>query len=520
MFPGFRQSHSPLQPTLIDDTLGSGESVSPNSPRMRPMQHRCSPTPSPPVMVATRAPGPGFPSGYVASFRHVQDPDDTPRSGDTILVSLMDDGRHPDIIQEAGIRGLPPIDFSGDGNHRGDRQLTPDYSRRPRFNDRGYGDSVGDENTVKEQSSGAEIGKGSLQHLAAGALEAVQVAVDNPLDKPESAAAADISASTRELSLHDGPYSPESGRAEETSRHKNRHPFGAEPRGSMQCPPRAGLPPIVSPGSEINGRSLPSIRSTLADFKLSPPDHDLTARHGQIPSYGSPPAGPRQLPPLSGGHGSPPISPPDSYPRSLPSPRSLPASSPYNPYANSLPHRPSVDYSSGTGGDTSGTEQSVPAPSASTSTVDQMSIDEITNQGVYVCHVTGCKAPAFQTQYLLNSHANVHSSARPHYCPVLGCSRSEGGKGFKRKNEMIRHGLVHDSPGYVCPFCPERDHKYPRPDNLQRLAKLSPSCFVHGMPISTKLSCTWCSKIDVPKLTNMLGMFVSTMLTKVRMIRY
>jgi hypothetical protein len=38
----------------------------------------------------------------------------------------------------------------------------------------------------------------------------------------------------------------------------------------------------------------------------------------------------------------------------------------------------------------------------------------------------------------------------------------------KKKNEMIRHGLIHDSPGYVCPFCPDREHKYPRPDNLQR----------------------------------------------------
>ena len=75
---------------------------------------------------------------------------------------------------------------------------------------------------------------------------------------------------------------------------------------------------------------------------------------------------------------------------------------------------------------------------------------------------------------LLSSHANVHSSARPHYCPVKGCSRGEGGKGFKRKNEMIRHGLVHDSPGYVCPFCPDREHKYPRPDNLQRYFKTLP----------------------------------------------
>jgi hypothetical protein len=34
---------------------------------------------------------------------------------------------------------------------------------------------------------------------------------------------------------------------------------------------------------------------------------------------------------------------------------------------------------------------------------------------------------------------------------LMGCSRGKGGKGFKRKNEKIRHGLVHDSPGYACP---------------------------------------------------------------------
>lgn len=88
--------------------------------------------------------------------------------------------------------------------------------------------------------------------------------------------------------------------------------------------------------------------------------------------------------------------------------------------------------------------------------------------GEYKCDHPGCKAAPFQTQYLLNSHANVHSSSRPHYCPVPGCARGESGKGFKRKNEMIRHGLVHSSPGYICPFCPEREHRYPRPDNLQR----------------------------------------------------
>ncbi|KAL8953282.1 MAG: hypothetical protein Q9222_000848 [Ikaeria aurantiellina] len=94
-------------------------------------------------------------------------------------------------------------------------------------------------------------------------------------------------------------------------------------------------------------------------------------------------------------------------------------------------------------------------------------------QGNFRCDFPGCTAAAFQTQYLLNSHANVHSQNRPHYCPVKTCPRSEGGKGFKRKNEMIRHGLVHQSPGYVCPFCPEREHKYPRPDNLQRHVRVN-----------------------------------------------
>lgn len=104
--------------------------------------------------------------------------------------------------------------------------------------------------------------------------------------------------------------------------------------------------------------------------------------------------------------------------------------------------------------------------------------------GNYKCTFEGCKAAPFTTQYLLtygtafllyrcnadpySSHMNVHSSERPHYCPVEGCERAIGGKGFKRKNEMKRHGLVHNSPGYVCPYCPDREHRYPRPDNLQR----------------------------------------------------
>ncbi|KAI9790453.1 MAG: hypothetical protein M1816_005117 [Peltula sp. TS41687] len=93
--------------------------------------------------------------------------------------------------------------------------------------------------------------------------------------------------------------------------------------------------------------------------------------------------------------------------------------------------------------------------------------------GIHRCPHPGCTAPPFQTQYLLNSHANVHSSVRPHYCPVKDCSRGVGGKGFKRKNEMNRHGLVHTSPGYICPFCPDQKHRYPRPDNLQRHVRVN-----------------------------------------------
>ena len=92
---------------------------------------------------------------------------------------------------------------------------------------------------------------------------------------------------------------------------------------------------------------------------------------------------------------------------------------------------------------------------------------------LYRCTHPGCRAPPFQTPYLLNSHRNVHSSDRPYFCPRKDCPRSLPGKGFKRKNEMLRHGLVHDSPGYVCPFCsPEKEHRYPRPDNLQRHVKM------------------------------------------------
>ncbi|KAH0833738.1 hypothetical protein AYO21_04480 [Fonsecaea monophora] len=58
--------------------------------------------------------------------------------------------------------------------------------------------------------------------------------------------------------------------------------------------------------------------------------------------------------------------------------------------------------------------------------------------GPFKCTYEGCNAAPFQTQYLLNSHMNVHSDTRTHFCPVKDCPRGHGGLGFKRKNEMIR----------------------------------------------------------------------------------
>ncbi|KAI0870664.1 hypothetical protein GGS24DRAFT_474494 [Hypoxylon argillaceum] len=85
----------------------------------------------------------------------------------------------------------------------------------------------------------------------------------------------------------------------------------------------------------------------------------------------------------------------------------------------------------------------------------------------FLCLHPGCNV-SFQTQYLLDSHANTHSKSHRYYCPVARCPRAEGGKGFRRKNEMIRHGLVHEGLDYTCPFCPDREHKYRVPNNLRR----------------------------------------------------
>jgi hypothetical protein len=263
----------------------------------------------------------------------------------------------------------------------------------------------------------------------------------------------------------------------------------------MSGSPTAGeLPPIrqhspqsaLSNGNGTGHITLPSISDQLGDLNHL----TETAAAGDSAFSQSPPARPPPRFSAVPGHGSPPKSPNDAFRRELPSPGRghfyFNANSHRRPSQTDGPQYSSAgDYSS-SNTETPSTDQSSSTPA--TVAIDRMSIDGITNPqiGGFQCTYPGCTAQPFQTQvsrlspfsnhalntnalqYLLNSHANVHSSNRPHYCSVKGCPRSEGGKGFKRKNEMIRHGLVHDSPGYVCPFCPDREHKYPRPDNLQR----------------------------------------------------
>ncbi|KAL4916963.1 hypothetical protein BDW62DRAFT_211490 [Aspergillus aurantiobrunneus] len=258
---------------------------------------------------------------------------------------------------------------------------------------------------------------------------------------------------------------------------------------------RDSLPALRDPSSArspdaSSGTRLPPIQTHLSQLgPVLPPPNGPPTRTVRTPSY--------SLPPVTG------VSPP--LPRVEPSPREpcrllVPPKIPPSPYSHRSPassqtisvasspisqqnywrsSKPPVPYPydppSTASNKSPASSYPTPIDHASTGACEPGGFTPSSQgnlppaqTGAFKCSHPGCTAPPFQTQYLLNSHANVHSQDRPHFCPVEGCSRGPGGKGFKRKNEMIRHGLVHNSPGYVCPFCPDQQHKYPRPDNLQR----------------------------------------------------
>jgi hypothetical protein len=69
--------------------------------------------------------------------------------------------------------------------------------------------------------------------------------------------------------------------------------------------------------------------------------------------------------------------------------------------------------------------------------------DSLFSSNSYKCTIPGCTTAPFKTQYLLNSHMNVHLDTRLYFCPVEGCTRGPSGQGFKRKNEMKRWDILH-----------------------------------------------------------------------------
>ncbi|KAJ4264724.1 hypothetical protein NW762_004967 [Fusarium torreyae] len=448
------QQHPPSRPHIgfSVDTYDPDDVVPRGSPLMTPLRPKLEPSPSPPpdIPAAQVSLSPSSTDGRDKSNRQKV----RPTSGDAVLVAYLDNGRDPEIARAAGRESLPYDEDSQD-------------EEPPRQ------DGPADNNLMSGPL---------LQHLAADALQAASLATAPPsLAASVPKTIPDISIPTGQLSIHDEPPINAPPASRYVSGTRVTSPLIPSASGPLPPLHHGVRVPTGEPKEAMPSQSLPSLRSTFGEIRdLAPerlPEHDIgRAPSGPSSAFPTSPAGnlgPRFS--LSTNLPSSPRSPPDGY-RTL-SPHSATGAGVHYYATNGGHPRAATDYSSSNAGETPNTDHSASTPATSTSInstsiTDRMSIDGITHpqplSGSYTCTFSGCNAAPFQTQYLLNSHMNVHSSARPHYCPVKGCPRSEGGKGFKRKNEMIRHGLVHDSPGYVCPFCPDREHKYPRPDNLQR----------------------------------------------------
>ncbi|KAK8108776.1 hypothetical protein PG984_014577 [Apiospora sp. TS-2023a] len=503
-------------PALAQDSeiYDPDEGLFRNSPPMKPLRPKLNLSPSPPPAIPL--PRVSLPSNpgrkRKSSNRRRKVP---PSQGDAVLIQYMDGGKRPDIAFEAGSR--PLASSLGEGGEEEEEEGDDEEGSYTSSSGESSDIEIDDEHThspaMSPESRPTIPPAIDLKSLAASALSAVQA--DEPRDVQEprerelvpqetfSSRNGDRSTSLRQqqrtphplplrretmsqapksvlappMSPYTSPATQDLYSPRQTSSQVLRHPSDAKSPTQLPTPSMHGdLPPIGSPQSEVNGHaSLPPIRSQLGDQLSDHPgmtekEHSMRHNPPPTPSFPNSPPAMSRMPVMGNPHASPPVSPNYAYSHSMPSPaHSIPILSPFHaafsPPSTGNRLRSGSEFSSNNGDRPNISDLPTPASSIT----DRMSIDNMTNPtGNFVCKFAGCNAAPFQTQYLLNSHANVHSSARPHYCAVKGCPRSEGGKGFKRKNEMIRHGLVHESPGYVCPFCPDREHKYPRPDNLQR----------------------------------------------------
>ena len=427
-----------------------------------------------------------------------------PSQGDAVLISYLEPNR-PDIAREVAQHALnsasqseaeeePEKDMSGDGDEEDDDGGTKDNRRdnpqstelttkaQAALHDAFMNDPAPEQHVVSASLAmhGAVNGT-TKEHSLVNDAATLHTRL-NALQNPE----APLKSLCPPLPLKIEPPFPE-GKGEIEDESITTSPALAKfAISAAEANPDSTLPAIqkspprsMSSHSPDGVQSLPSLQTTL-DQIVSTPIADTpnaTSPYSQIlgqspivtrPQHMAAGTGPS---PIVYSHPSPASSKdmtsmsPPGYPshpslwRSTPKEGSLSTTSP----PASVPGlTPSTSYPS---------PKENTSPESST-TPQSLNGAVLTNGAItttaFKCTHPGCTAPPFQTQYLLNSHANVHSSNRPHYCPVKTCPRSVSGRGFKRKNEMIRHGLVHDSPGYVCPFCADQQHKYPRPDNLQR----------------------------------------------------
>lgn len=514
---------SHLAQVPVSDVYDPDDVLPRNSPLLEPRHPTLKLSPSP---VLTLSPSPVSPSSGKKKSKRRRGP--RPSQGDVILISHLDEYRRGTAAYAADLNlnwtsetedledvedaedaedqeepeDLEDSGFRADSDSMSIRDATPEEQQVNGEKDREEGSSringrqIGTQGKAPSASTEEDMGALDLKSLAAGALAAVtepepDAGPTPPVTEHDVVGGkAHPAAPTPPMAIHTrqneyrknerhpppaampSPYSPhsiysprESGHTPSSLKMDMRSPTASIHSNSHS----EGLPPIQSnsPRYESNAQTLPSIRSQLGDIPQLASGHGVgNAMRGSHHGFPGSPPGTARLPSLHS-LASPPIPPAEphrDHPLSPTHPLAPPTMSPgyyHQPTGLRRPH----EYT-GHSPEASGSHQPGSPPVAPG--FDRMSLDVIQTVGNYVCEVPGCNAPAFQTQYLLNSHANVHSSARPHYCPVPGCARAEGGKGFKRKNEMIRHGLVHESPGYICPFCPDRDHRYPRPDNLQR----------------------------------------------------
>lgn len=90
---------------------------------------------------------------------------------------------------------------------------------------------------------------------------------------------------------------------------------------------------------------------------------------------------------------------------------------------------------------------------------------------LHYCTTVDCDAGPFKHKIDLESHEETHTFERQHQCPFPGCLRGMKGKGFRSKGAMLLHRLLHDYPGYQCPFCfsgAQGKHRFARSGHLKR----------------------------------------------------